>query len=163
MKVNFKKNETILFNVLSRNQIEEIVSTSYNILERVGVEVNDKEVMSLLKDAGCIIKDKTAYIPSFLVDECLATSPGKVSMSSRNGDLAMTLEKDRIYFGTGSDALSCLIHSRENDDNGSTKDIEDAARITDSLENLDFHMSLGLLSDVTDAMKYDRYQFACYA
>ncbi len=132
MKVNFKKNETILFNVLSRTQIEEIVSTSYNILERVGVEVNDDEAISLLKNAGCIIKDKRVYIPSFLVEECVSTAPKKVSMSSRNGDLAMTLEKDRIYFGTGSDAVYILDSFTKERRKWLEKDIADAARLADS-------------------------------
>ncbi len=42
MKVNFNQTRHLQFNVLSKSQIEEIASTSYDILERVGVDINDR-------------------------------------------------------------------------------------------------------------------------
>ncbi len=160
MKVNSTVNQTVHFRILSDSQIEEISSTAFNILERAGVQVNDAEILKLLKDAGCIIKDKNAFIPSSLVNECLAVAPKKITVSDRNGNLAMVLEKDRIYFGAGSECPFMLDSFTKERRHWLTKDIEDAARIADSLSNIDFHMSLGLLSDAPNNMKYDRYQFA---
>ncbi len=158
MKVNYRTNQTTIFNVLSSGQIEDIVSTAYNILERAGVEVNDDEILGLLKDAGCIVKGKRVFIPSYLVNECVALAPRKISMSSRNGELAMVLEKDRIYFGTGSDAVFILDSLTGERRKWLVKDIEDGAKIVDFLPNLDFHMSIGLTANVP-GMTYDRYQF----
>ena len=160
MKVNSITNNTINFKILSESQIEEILSTSYNILERVGVQVNDDEIIKLLKDAGCIVKNKVVFIPSSLVKECLLSSPGKITVSDRNGRISMILEKDRIYFGTGSECPYILDSFTKKRRQWLARDIENAAIISDSLENIDFHMSLGLLSDAPDNMKYDRYQFA---
>jgi trimethylamine--corrinoid protein Co-methyltransferase len=159
MKVNSIVNQTVQFRVLSESQIEEIASTAFNILERVGIQVNDVEILKLLKDAGCIIKDKNAYIPSSLVNECLVTAPKTISISDRNGNLAMVLEKDRVYFGAGSECPFILDPYTNERRHWLTKDIENAAKIADSLTNIDFHMSLGLLSDAPKNMKYDRYQF----
>ena len=158
MKVNYQTNQTTLFNVLSLGQIEDIVSTSYNILERAGVEVNDDEILGLLRDAGCIVRGKKAFIPSCLVDECVALAPKKISMSSRNGELVMVLEKDRIFFGTGSDAVFIRDSITGERRKWLEKDIADGAKLVDALSNMDFHMSIGLTSDVP-GMTYDRYQF----
>jgi trimethylamine--corrinoid protein Co-methyltransferase len=158
MKVNYQSNQTLQFNVMSKNQIEEIASTAYDILERVGVDVNDPEILSLLKDAGCIVKGIRAFIPSFLVNECLALAPKKITMSDRNGIRAMVLEKDRIYFGTGSDCVFILDSFTGERRKWLQKDIENGAKIVDYLPNMDFHMSVGLTSDVP-SMTYDRYQF----
>lgn len=158
MRVNSISNETVQFRVLSTTQIEEIVSTSFEILERVGVVVNDDEILKLLKEAGCIIKDKRSYIPPNLLNECLASTPSKVTLSNRDGDLTMVLEKDKIYFGTGSDCVFILDSYTGERRKWLKKDIEDAAKISDYLENIDFHMSFGLTSDVPE-MTYDRYQF----
>ncbi|MFC2145042.1 trimethylamine methyltransferase family protein [Actinomycetota bacterium] len=158
MKMNFNVNETVSFQVLSENQKEEIVSTAYEILSRIGTDVNDEELLKLLKDAGCIVKGKRAFIPQSLVDQCLATAPSKISMSNRNGDLAMELEKDKIYFGTGSDAVFILDSETGERRKWLESDIADGARISDYLNNIDFHMSIGLTSDV-ERMTYDRYQF----
>ena len=158
MKMNFISNDTVQFKVFSESQIEEIVSTSYEILARVGTVVEDAEILKLLGDAGCVVKDKRAYIPSNLINACLASTPKKVSMSDRDGKLAMVLEKDRIYFGTGSDCVFILDSFTKERRKWLTKDIEDSARISDYLDNIDFHMSFGLTSDVS-TMTYDRYQF----
>ncbi|MCL5073043.1 MAG: trimethylamine methyltransferase family protein [Actinobacteria bacterium] len=158
MKTNFIANETVQFRVFSQSQIEEIVSTSYEILYRVGTVVEDSEILKLLADAGCIIKNKRVFIPQHLISECLSTTPKRVSMSNRNGKLAMVLEKDKIYFGTGSDCVFLLDPYTGERRKWFEKDIEDAARISDYLPNIDFHMSFGLTSDVP-TMTYDRYQF----
>ena len=158
MKMNVVNNDTVQFTVLSQSQIEEIVSTSYEILGRVGTVVEDSEILKMLSDAGCVIKDKRAFIPSPLINECLASVPKKITMSDRDGKLAMTLEKDKIYFGTGSDCVFLLDSYTKERRKWLKKDIEDAARIADFLDNIDFHMSFGITSDVP-TMTYDRYQF----
>ena len=158
MRMNSVSNKTVQFKILSDTQIEEIVSTAFEILWRIGVDVNDKDILKLLKDAGCTIKGKRAYIPSYLVNECLSYSPNKITISDRDGNIAMELEKDKIYFGAGSecpylnDPYTCQRRQ------WLTKDIENASKVADYLPNIDFHMSLGLLSGVNN-MTYDRYQF----
>ena len=159
MRMNSTSNETVQFKILSITQIEDIVSTAYNILERVGVEVNDDQVIKLLKDAGCVAKGKIIFIPSFIVKECLKTAPSKITISNRNSDIAMNLEKGNIYFGAGSECPFLDDPYTGERRHWLTKDIEDAARIADSLPNIDFHMSLGILSDAP-GMLYDRFQFA---
>ena len=158
MRMNSTSNETVQFKILSITQIEDIVSTAYNILERVGVEVNDDQVIKLLKDAGCVAKGKIVFIPSFIVKECLQTAPSKITISNRNSDIAMNLEKGNIYFGAGSECPFLDDPYTGERRRWLTKDIEDAARIADSLPNIDFHMSLGILSDAP-GMLYDRFQF----
>lgn len=160
MKTNLVTNETVQFKILSKTQIEQIVSAAFGILERTGVEVNDSEIIKMLKEAGCVIKGKIVYIPSSLINMCLSYAPKKITISDRYGKLAMELEKGSIYFGTGSETPFIIDSYTGARRHWSTKDIEDAARISDSLKNIDFHMSLGLLSDAPNPMAYDRYQFA---
>jgi trimethylamine--corrinoid protein Co-methyltransferase len=159
MKINSSINQTIQFKILSETQIEEIVSTALNILERVGVEINDDEILKMLKDSGCINKDKVVYIPSSLVQECLLYSPKNITISDRSGKIAMFLEKGKIYFGTGSECPFLLDPYTGKRRHWLAKDIEQAAILVDAMPNMDFHMSLGLLSDAPNNMKYDRFQF----
>jgi trimethylamine---corrinoid protein Co-methyltransferase len=159
MKVNTINNETVQFKVLSEAQIEKIVSSSYLILERVGVEVNDDEVLKLLKGAGCIVKDRRAFIPSSLVKECLSYAPSTIQLCGRNGELAMVCEKNNIYFGTGSECVFLDDPYTGERRKWLTEDIGNAAKVSDSLSNIDFHMSLGLLSDAP-TKTYDVFQFA---
>ena len=69
-----------------------------------------------------------------------------------------SLEKDRIYFGTGSDCVFLLDLYTSKRRKWVEKDIQNAVRVSDYLNNINFHMSLGITSDV-NIMLYDRYQF----
>lgn len=158
MKVNSVSYQTAQFRVLSNSQIEETVSNALDILWRVGVEVNDDDILKLLKDAGCITKGKKVFIPNSLVNECLLLAPKKITISNRDGKIAMELEKDKVYFGAGSECPYLLDPVTGERRNWFKEDIDNAAKVADYLPNIDFHMSLGLLSGV-NTKYYDRYQF----
>jgi len=72
MKMNLIVNDTVQFDVLPTSQKEEIVSIALNILERINIDINNVEILKLLKYSGYIIRDKRASIPSFLIKEYLA-------------------------------------------------------------------------------------------
>ena len=68
MKSSFQAYETPQFRVLSDDQIYEIHLASLEILERTGVNVYEKEALSLLGDAGARIgKNERVRIPSYMV------------------------------------------------------------------------------------------------
>jgi trimethylamine--corrinoid protein Co-methyltransferase len=69
----------------------------------------------------------------------------------------MRLEKNRFYFGTGSDCPSLVDPYTDDVRKYTFEDVYNAARISDALPNIDFHMSLGLTSGVLP-QTYDRPQ-----
>lgn len=148
MKVNMRERQISLgVDILSKDQIEEIHSATMEVLEKVGVEVLDQEGLNVLKKGGARIDGSRAYIPSWMVKRALSTVPSRVTLSDRNGETALVLEKNRIYYGTGSDTPYVL------DLDGKRRrvliqDVINAARLCDALENIDFIMSAGLASDV---------------
>jgi trimethylamine--corrinoid protein Co-methyltransferase len=97
-------------------------------------------------------------IPSFLVKKSLQTAPGRIALAGRDGTRDVVLEKDRIYFGTGSDCPFFLDPYTGKRRKTVFQDVVNAAKVTDALPNIDFFMSLGLISDVP-AKTYDRHQF----
>jgi trimethylamine--corrinoid protein Co-methyltransferase len=159
MRVNYRVNVTPRYQVLSEDQIEEILSGSLEILERVGVKIHDEEAVELLKNEGAHTPDGLLVrIPSFMVKRALTTAPGRIALTGRDGKRDVVLEKDRIYFGTGSDCPFFV-----DPDTGERRrtvfdDVVNAARVTDALPHIDFFMSLGLVSDVP-RKPYDRHQF----
>jgi trimethylamine--corrinoid protein Co-methyltransferase len=70
----------------------------------------------------------------------------------------MCLEKNRVHFGTGSDCPNLIDPFTDQVRAYTFQDVSDAARISDALPNIDFHMSLGLTSGVFPHA-YDRHQF----
>jgi trimethylamine--corrinoid protein Co-methyltransferase len=159
MRVNFQSNITPQYRVLSADQIEEIISASMEILERIGVRIEDDEAVRILKEGGASCVDGAIVkIPSFMVKRALTTAPGRITLAGRDGKRELVLEKDRIYFGTGSDLPFFNDPLTGERHRTVFEDVVKAARVADALPNIDFFMSMGLVSDVPTA-NYDRHQF----
>jgi trimethylamine--corrinoid protein Co-methyltransferase len=159
MRTNYQVNATAQFRVLSGDQIEEIYHSSLDVLERVGTRVYGEEGLALLRDAGCLVSEGgLVRIPSWLVKAALNTTPERIVLAGRDRSRRIYLEKDKIYFGTGSDCPSLIDPYTDEVRKYTYQDVYNAARISDALPHIDFHMSLGLTSGVLP-QTYDRHQF----
>lgn len=159
MRVNFQTNMTPRFRVLSEDQIEQIIFATEDILQQTGTRVYEKRALQLLQDAGCVIEDENlVHIPAQLVENSIKTTPSRIVLAGRDRQKRMALEKDQIYYGTGSDCPFLLDPYTGERRRYTFKDVYNAAKIADALPNIDFHMSLGLTSDVPIGT-YDRHQF----
>ncbi len=95
--------------ILTQDQIEKIHSSTLDLLEQVGVWVQSREALDILKDAGCDISDeKRVKIPRDLVAEALETAPEEIEVFNQKGELAMIFKRDACYYGTGSDCPAHL-------------------------------------------------------
>ena len=161
MRVNV--DETTHFRVLSDDQIKGIVRAAMGILERVGVQVNDEEMVMLLKKGGARTEGETlAKIPSAMVQRALQSAPHRIVLANRDGQRNLVLEKNRIYFGTGSDCPNVIDPYTDERRPCLFDDVLRASKVTDALDHIDFFMSLGLVSDVP-RLTYDRHQFLAMA
>ena len=159
MRSNYQVNITPQFRVLSDSQIEEIFHSALEVLGRVGTRVHSDEALNLLREAGCQISDgDRARIPAWLVQDALTTTPQRIAIAGRDRRSRVILEKNKIYFGTGSDCPSLVDPYSGEVRKYTFEDIRNAARISDALPHINFHMSLGLTSGVP-AHTYDRHQF----
>jgi trimethylamine--corrinoid protein Co-methyltransferase len=159
MRANYQVNATTQFRVLSDDQIEEIFHSALDVLERVGTRVYGVEGLALLRDAGCLVSDsELVRIPSWLVKDALNTTPERIVVAGRDRRQRIILEKDKIYFGTGSDCPSLVDPYTDEVRKYTYEDVYNAARVSDALPYIDFHMSLGLTSGVP-VHTYDRHQF----
>ena len=166
MRANYQIHATPQFRVLSDDQIEEVYLSALDVLEHTGTQVYGEEALALLRDAGCWVSDGQAApgpaqalvrIPSWLVKDALNTTPNRIAVAGRDRSKRIVLEKDKIYFGTGSDCPSMVDPHSDEVRKYTFDDVVDAARISDALPHVDFHMSLGLTSGVL-AGTYDRPQ-----
>jgi trimethylamine--corrinoid protein Co-methyltransferase len=163
MKANLQINATPQFRVLSDDQIEQVFHAALEVLERTGTLIYEQEGLALLREAGCQVKDTgkpeaVVHIPAWLVKDALNTTPGRIVVAGRDRSRRIYLEKDQFYFGTGSDCPSLVDPYSGEVRKYTFEDVYNAARISDALPHIDFHMSLGLTSGVYP-QTYDRPQF----
>ncbi|MBM4423773.1 MAG: trimethylamine methyltransferase [Chloroflexi bacterium] len=158
MRVNYQTNVTPRMQVVSTDQIEQIVYAAMDVLQNTGTLVYQQEALELLRDAGCVIKDENlVFIPAALVENSLRSAPSRIVIAGRNREKRVALEKNRIFYGTGSDCPFIIDPHTGQRRRYTFEDVYRAAKIADALPNIDFHMSLGLTSDVPIGT-YDRHQ-----
>jgi len=145
------------FRLLEPNQIQRLHQAALRVLEETGVQVLHHEALELLSGHGARVTDgKTARIPSYLVEEAIASAPSNVVVFDRNGVPAMELGGRRSYFGTGTDLPKTIdLETREHRDT-LEEDVRRSTRISDALPNIDFIGSYGLPRDVPPGLHYIR-------
>ena len=145
--------------MLTDAQLHEIHHASLEILRRTGVHVYDSEARDMLRESGCLVDDdRRVRFPAALVEEALAAAPSRVVLCGRDGQPRLFLEGQRTYFGTGSDLPNTLDLDSGQRRLSRLGDVQSAARLADSLPNIDFVMSMALPSDVPTALA-DRHAF----
>jgi trimethylamine--corrinoid protein Co-methyltransferase len=160
---NTKVNATPTFEVLTDDEIESIYFSALRVLYETGVRVYEPEGVDLAHDGGAIVEDTTddsslVKIPPWMVDQALATLPRKVVVVGPDRKHRMELYKDQVYFGAGSDTPFTLDPDTGERRRATYEDVKNFARLAQSLPNLDFHMSLGIVQDVAVGT-YDRWQY----
>lgn len=145
-------------NILSRDKIERLHLSCLEILRRTGVAVKEPKAIEIFKKGGCSIDGERVRIPSHMVEWALRNTPPRVSLWDRNGQPAMFLEENNVYFGTGSDTPN-VVDSYTNERRLSVlQDIENVSKTVDFLPELSFVMCSGIASDVNPKIS-DIYHF----
>jgi len=148
VRVNMQFQTSLGINTISLNQVEEIHLATLEVLDRVGVNILEKEALTLLKQNGAYVDNNRVRIPAWMVQEALAAVPQRIAISNRSGDRAMFLEKGSIYYGTGS-ATQYVEDIFTGQRRITVKqDVANAARIADGLKNVDFVMAMSVASNV---------------
>lgn len=143
------------FSILSESQIEEIHLATLEVLRRTGVRFYHQEALEMLRKAGAYISDgNLVKFPAHLVKRALGTAPSRVVLSNREGEPAIYLEGNRVYFGTGSDCPNYLDPYTGKHRKFTKADLMNSYKLCDALPNIHFVMSMGLLSNLPSTMNY---------
>jgi len=145
---------SLRFTLLNTQQADRIHEASLKILSTTGVLVKNEEALALLAKAGAEIDGNRVKIPANLVAAAIESAPASINIYDRQGQVAMTLEDRRSYFGTGSDCPSVIDPETGLHRDSTKADVARAARLIDGLPNYDFFMSMAIASDVSRITSY---------
>lgn len=145
-------------NILSQDKLELLHLSTLEVLRRTGVVVKEPKAIEIFKKAGCFIENERVRIPEHLVEWALRHTPPRVCLCDRNGDPAMFLEENFVYFGTGSDTPNVIDPYTGERRLVILKDIENVAKSIDYLSDMSFVMCSGIASDVNPDIS-DIYHF----
>lgn len=134
--------------MLSDEQVRELHYASLEILRETGVKMEDPQGRELLLEAGAWESDGRIKIPEHIVNDAIASAPSRIPMHDRLGNLVMPLELGKVFFGTGSDTIFTIDIESGERRRALVQDVEDFARLSDGLDNIDFVMSMSNAADV---------------
>lgn len=133
--------------LLSRRFIEKIIDEAYEILEKPGIFVENKNALKLFEQAGMKVdrKSQRVRLKRRLVEKCLASAPPVVALYDRSGEREYTIGGDEVHFDPGSAAVTILDPKTGEQRKPDTADLVRFYRLTDNLDNIHFQ-STGLIS-----------------
>ena len=144
------------FAVLSDSQMEELHLAALETLRRTGIRFYHPEAIEMLRHAGAFVSDgNLVKITAAMVEDAIATVPGRIIMCDRDGAPAVWLEGTKVNFGTGSDCLNLLDPETGEHRPFTQQDLINGYHLCDALPNIGFVMSIGIPSDVPPHATYD--------
>src|SRR5574341_597339 len=148
------------FTMLDQAACQQIHEASCEILYRTGVKVFNTHGLELLKKAGAIVEGDLAKIQPELVTRAIETAPRAFNLYQRGAtEVAIKLDGEGVYFGTGSDTLRYLDPRSGQRRDFKVCDLAEIMHVCDALPEIGFVMSCGIPRDVP-TQEYFCYQFA---
>ncbi|UCH01341.1 MAG: trimethylamine methyltransferase family protein [Candidatus Bathyarchaeota archaeon] len=154
------------YKVLSSDELYDIHLASLEVLEKVGIGVNDAQALQKFEDHGATVdyKLKRAWIPQYMVMDAVRKAPRSVTLCAKDRVYDIKLEDRRVHFGTGGNALYVLDKNTGARRKAVVDDLKNLALLTNSLDNVQFFQIPVHPSDVPNEVKgLNRYRAAlCY-
>ena len=152
MDINYSAHQTPQFRVLSDRQIQKVYLATLECLNRTGVEVRNAEARELLAAAGARVDGTRVRIPPHIIQDAVAAAPHTFTLWGREGQHRIQVVPDRVYFGPG--LTNTYFVDPETGERRKVRrgDPGLTALVCDALENIDYVMGLGLISDVTPTL-----------
>lgn len=140
----------IEFSVLNQEKINKIHEKSLYIMEHIGMKFRGERAIKLLQENGAVMTDDgLIHIPPQLVDRALKSAPKELTLYTRDGQPAMTINSGKqVYFGTHSDQLEFVDPVSNTVRQFLKKDIQTMCKVADYLPNISFVLSVGMTADV---------------
>jgi len=146
------------FTFWTEDQCYRIHQATLEVLKRTGVKVFESESLKLLQRAGCTVEDDIVKIPASLVKWAINSAPERIVISSTEGKRSVFLEENILNYGLGNDLPYFYDYGADEIRYSKLSDVENVAKVADTLDNIDFIASLALASDVTTELA-DLYHF----
>ncbi len=153
MKTSKIVKQTAQYEMLNKEQCREIAAAAFRILGRTGCVIQNAEARQLLKDAGCTVEGEKVWIPEHLIRWALDAAPKSITLYNRDGEPAVRLEPHESNFGPVTSTCDIVDVRTGKRRETVKKDLEEAAILIDSLENIGWCTDCVTLNDVDD--KYD--------
>ncbi len=132
----------MVFQRLSKEQLDRLHAASLEVMERTGVRMLDKSAVDILRKGGCkIVDDTLVRFPPERIEWALQLCPKVITLYDQQGQPSIQLTGRKAYYGNGSDLLFIIDHKTGKRREPVLQDVVDMVTLLDYLPNIDFVMS----------------------
>jgi trimethylamine--corrinoid protein Co-methyltransferase len=148
------------FEILSRDDVKNIIMAAYDLLETFGVMIDNNEVLKIVADAGAKVdfQKKVCLIPATMIERALQSVPASFSVYSQDCRITAMMGGDNTYFAPGSVALNILDSDTEEIRKPKIPDLIQMSHLIETLENIHFQTGPVLPVDIPEDIQ-DVYRF----
>ncbi len=141
---------------LSQTDMEAIHNAALEALETIGLADAPPSGVAYLTGAGAIQgADGRIRFPRALVEDTLAKANRSVTLYARDPVHDLELSGNRVHYGTAGAAVHLVNVEGNSYRECGVQDLHDAARITDTLDNIHFLQRPMVCRDITDNLEMD--------
>ena len=151
--------------LLSDGDIKKIHEAALRVLEDVGLADAPETGVACLTGAGAIRgEDGRIRFPRALIEDTIAKANRRLILAGRDPRHDLDLGGHRVHYGTAGAAVSMVDVDGRNYRDSTLRDLHDAARITDRLDNIHFLQRPMVARDIADNREMDlNTVYACCA
>jgi trimethylamine--corrinoid protein Co-methyltransferase len=128
-------------NVFTESELDDIHLATLEVLERTGVFVEAEDAQDIFKDGGCGVDREKGIvrIPPHVVEDAIASAPGKYVLCGRDPKNDFLMEPGRVAFTNFSEGIRVIDIDTGEYRESSLQDVADIARLNDYLSEMDTH------------------------
>lgn len=145
--------------------IQRIHHAALDVLETIGFANAPQSGIEIMTGAGAVLGDDGRIrFPRALVEDMLAVADRNFSLCGRDPKFDLDLSGRRVHFGTAGAAVHIVDVETRRYRESTAQDLYDAARLTQSLDNIHFFQRPLVCRDITDNYELDvNTIYACCA
>jgi len=141
---------------LSDAGVQRIHLAALQALEDIGLSQAPPSGVAAMVALGAVQgADGRLRFPRALVEDVLAHARREVTLYSRDGQHDLHLSGNRVHYGTAGAAVHMVDVETNSYRDSTLQDLYDAARITDTLENVHFFQTPMVCRDIPDNYEMD--------
>lgn len=127
--------------MFTEDELDEIHLATLEVLDKVGVFVEDDEAIAVFDGGGCRVDSKTKVvrIPPYVVEDAIRSAPAKVVLAGRKPENDIVLETNRVAFTNFGEGINIVDPYSGAIRETTKQDVADSARIVDALDDIDVY------------------------
>ena len=145
-----------LYRPLTDVDAQKIYQMALRLLSELGMgTVPDRLAEDLCKAGAVRGDDGRVYIPSALVEDCIARAAKRFPLHGRDPARSIEVGGDAVYFGTGGAAVNTLDLETGLYRPSTLADLHDFTRLQDTLDNVAWFTRCCIATDIADTRDLD--------